>query len=197
MAVKRTRNYATVVYPDSAPENWLELISELKIPCFISPLHDKDINANGEPKKPHWHIMLMFEGVKTEEQVKDIISAFSGVGLEVVSSLRGYARYLCHLDNPDKAQYNPADVVCYGGAEYFDIIGLASDKYNAVREIIQFVNENKILFFADLLEYASIHRDDWFRLLCDNSAYIVKEYIWSYNKKVSCGSESGVCDEEN
>lgn len=197
MAVKRTRNYATVVYPDSAPDNWLELISELKIPCFISPLHDKDINANGEPKKPHWHVMLMFEGVKTEEQVKDIISVFCGVGLEVVSSLRGYARYLCHLDNPDKAQYNPADVMCYGGAEYFDIIGLASDRYNAVREIIQFVNENKILFFADLLEYASIHRDDWFRLLCDNSAYIVKEYIWSYNKKVSCGSEVGDRDEEN
>ena len=37
----RTRNYACVVYPDSAPENWKEIIAESKVPVFISPLHDQ------------------------------------------------------------------------------------------------------------------------------------------------------------
>lgn len=185
MAEKRTRNFVTVVYPDSAPDNWLNIIADLKIPCFISPLHDKDINPNGEPKKPHWHIMLMFEGVKTVSQVRDIVVTFGGVGLEVVNSLRGYARYLCHLDNPEKYQYSIDSVTMYGGADYFNIIGLASDKYKAVAEMIDYIKENQILHFADLLEYAAIHRNDWFKLLCDNCAYIVKEYIFSYNRKVS------------
>lgn len=185
MAEKRTRNFVTVVYPDSAPDNWLNIVSELKIPCFISPLHDKDINPNGEPKKSHWHVMLMFEGVKTETQVRDVVSTFGGVGLEVVNSLRGYARYLCHLDNPEKYQYSIDCVSMYGGADYFSIIGLASDKYKAVSEMIDFVKENRILFFSDLLEYSSVHRNDWFKLLCDNSAYILKEYIFSYNRKCS------------
>lgn len=185
MSERRTRNFATVIYPDSAPDNWLDIIGELKIPCFISPLHDKDINPDGENKKPHWHIMLMFEGVKTETQVREVISTFGGVGLEIVNSLRGYARYLCHLDNPEKHQYNVDDVTMYGGADYFNVIGLASDKYKGIREMIDFVKENRILHFADLLEYSSIHRNDWFKLLCDNSAYIMKEYLYSYNRIVT------------
>ena len=57
----RTRNYATVVYPESAPENWQQIISESKIPVFISPLHDQDINPTGEHKKSHFHVMAMYE----------------------------------------------------------------------------------------------------------------------------------------
>lgn len=183
MSERRTRNFATVIYPDSAPENWLEIIGELKIPCFISPLHDKDINPDGEPKKPHWHCMLMFEGVKTETQVREVIATFNGVGLEIVNSLRGYARYLCHLDNPEKHQYNVDNVTMYGGADYFNVIGLASDKYKAVSEMMDFIQNEDILYFWDLLEYSRIHRNDWFKLLCDNSAYIVKEAIFSYIRK--------------
>ena len=46
----RTRNYATVVYPDSAPENWQEILTQHFVPAFISPLHDKDLNPTGETK---------------------------------------------------------------------------------------------------------------------------------------------------
>ena len=109
--VGRTRNYATVVYPESAPENWKTLISESKIPVFISPLHDNDFNATGEPKKPHYHVLTMFDTVKTKEQAETFFKTFGGVGCEVVNSTRAYGRYLCHLDNPDKAQYKIDDVI--------------------------------------------------------------------------------------
>ena len=102
----RTRNFATIIYEESAPENWREILSDLLIPCFISPYHDSDINPNGEPKKPHWHVLIMFDSVKTMEQAKEIFDKVGGVGCEKVNSLRGYARYLCHLDNPEKFQYN-------------------------------------------------------------------------------------------
>lgn len=49
---ERTRNWTIIVYPDSAPENWRAILAGLHIQCYISPLHDKDVRANGEPKSP-------------------------------------------------------------------------------------------------------------------------------------------------
>ena len=66
----RTRNYATVVYPESASTDWLEKLSELHVPAFVSPLHDKDVNPTGESKKAHYHVMIMFDGVKTLDQAR-------------------------------------------------------------------------------------------------------------------------------
>lgn len=172
----RKRNFATLVYPESAPENWLEILQEHLIPAFVSPLHDKDVNPTGEPKKPHYHVMLMFEGKKTSEQVQEIIDSIGGVGNKAVNSLRGYARYLCHLDNPEKAQYNVEDVRCLCGSDYTGTIGLAIDKYKAIREMIDFCQANNISKFTQLVDYCAAERFDWFRVLCD-STYLVRSYL--------------------
>lgn len=68
----RTRNYATVVYPESAVEGWQDILVDQFVPAFISPLHDLDVNPDGEAKKPHYHVIVMFEGVKTREQVEQL-----------------------------------------------------------------------------------------------------------------------------
>lgn len=178
MAV-RFRNFATVVYPDSAPADWQSILSDLCIPCFVSPLHDSDKNPTGEDKKPHWHVMFMFEGVKTYEQVDEVVKKIGGVGLENLQSIRGYARYLCHLDNPDKHKYNVDDVVSFGGADYTSVIGLAVDRYKAIKEMMNFCKDNDIHSYAVLCDWCSENRMDWFRLLCDNASYVIKEYIKS------------------
>ena len=121
----RTRSYATVVYPESAPDNWLSILEESKVPCCVSPLHCDDFNPDGEPKKAHYHVLLLFESVKSESQAREIFDTFGGVGCEKVNSVRGYARYLTHLDNPEKAQYSPSDVQCFFGADYFELISRA------------------------------------------------------------------------
>ena len=158
----RVRNYATVVYPESAPENWQEILSGHFVPCFVSPLHDKDENPGGESKKPHYHVILMFDGKKTVEQAKEIFDSIGGVGCEVVKSIRGYSRYLCHLDNPEKAQYEPSEMQDF------------CDKYNVVS------------FFL-LSNYARSHRPDWHRILCDSSAIFMREYLKSKKWSVEVG----------
>ena len=175
----RTRNFATVVYPESAPENWLELLGEQCVPCFVSPLHDKDINPTGEPKKAHHHVLIMFDSVKTAEQAQEVFSVIGGVGCEIVKSMRAYARYLCHLDNPEKVQYSPEDVKQMGGADYHDVIGMAVDKYVAISEIMDYCDSNQIYSFRQLLMYCRQNKFEWFRQLCDGGVYIVKEYLKS------------------
>ena len=184
---KRARNYATVVYPESAPDNWIDILSEHHIPALISPLHDNDTCANGEPKKAHYHVMLMYDGVKTKEQVSEVFNAINGVGVEVVNTIRGYARYLCHLDDPNKARYSITDVIALSGADYQSLISLPSDKYAIIREMIRYCKENNILAYSELLEYSMDNRDDWFNVLCDNGSYVMKEYLKSHSWRISQG----------
>ncbi len=173
----RTRNYATVVYPESAPEGWQNTLAEMCIPAFISPLHDSDLNPTGEEKKEHYHVMIMYESVKTREQAKELFDEIGGVGIEVVNSIRGYARYLCHLDNPDKAQYSTDDVRSLAGADYISVIGLATDKYKAIKEILDYCVINEVYNYCEILDYAREERYDWFRVLCDSGTYVIKEYL--------------------
>lgn len=177
----RGRNFATIVYPDSenTPDNWQDILASLFVPAFISPLHGNDVNPTGEPKKAHFHVMLMFEGKKSDSQVKDIIDLIGGVGCEKVLSIRGYARYLCHLDNPEKAQYDISDVRSLAGADYVGTIGLAIDKYKALGEMEEFCEKYDVVSFYALSRYATVNRSDWSRILKDNGAIYMREYLKS------------------
>ena len=180
---KRTRNFATVVYPDSAPDNWQEILINQFVQSFISPLHDKDLDPDGNLKKPHWHVLIMFDSVKTVEQAKEFFSLIGGVGMEIVQSARGYARYLCHMDNPEKFQYNPEQVRSLCGADYLSLIGLAIDKYKAITDIVTFCRYNGITEYCDLFDYCVSERSDWLRVLCDNGTYVVERYLRSFRFK--------------
>ena len=37
----KKRNWAFVLYPESAPENWREELQKTGLQCAISPLHDR------------------------------------------------------------------------------------------------------------------------------------------------------------
>lgn len=189
---RRGRNYASVVYPDSAntPDNWQDILSETHIPLFISPLHDSDINpGSNEQKKPHYHVLIMFEGVKTKEQAIEVFDLVGAVGCETIQSVRGYARYLCHLDNPEKAQYSIENVRAMGGADYMATIGTALDKYKAIGEMIDYCEQMDIVSYSELLLFCRQERFDWFRILCDNGTVVMKEYLksreWTLHKKSS------------
>lgn len=185
----RTRNYYSVVYPESAPDGWLEILQSQFIPAFISPLHDSDINDDKTPKKAHYHVLLMFDSVKTKEQAKAVFEQIGGVGCDVVQSVRGYARYLCHLDNPEKHQYDIRDVKCLGGADYQSIINLVTDKYKAIREMIAYCKSNGVYEFCDLFEYSAENREDWFRILCDSGAYVIKTFLTSLSFRANKNSK--------
>lgn len=176
---KRTRAWASIVYEESAPENWREKLQSYMVQTFVSPLHDSDLKEDGSAKKPHWHVLMMYDGVKTPEQAREVFESFGGVGCEPVQSVRGYARYLCHLDNPEKHQYNSDDVCAYCGADYVSAIGQQADKYTAIAQMMQWICDNDVIAYSDLLEYAAINRQDWFRVLCDNGTMVIKEYIKS------------------
>lgn len=176
----RARNFAYVVYPDSLPEHWKDLLSDLHVPLFISPLHDQDKNATGEPKKPHYHLVLMFEGKKSQEQIIELLKPLNGPpSVQVIQDIRAYARYLCHLDNPEKAQYKVEDVICLSSADYSFAIGLPTDRVKVVREMQEWVDDNDVEYLSDLFQYARQFNEEWFRALVDTSTLVMDKYIKS------------------
>lgn len=185
--VKRYRNYASIVYPESVVNGWEEILSSYHIPAFISPLHDKDVNADGTSKKPHYHVMVMFDNVKTPDQAREIFSSFGAVGCEVIQSICGYARYLCHLDEIEKFHYSVDDVRSLAGADYFHITQTSADRHKAIKAMKDFCRDNDIVSFSDFWDYCGENNYQWFKLIADNSAYVMDRYLkareWTKKKK--------------
>ena len=190
MENRRTRYWATIIYPSSenTPSNWKEILQEQLIPTFISPLHDKDYNSTGEQKKPHFHIVLMFESLKTKEQASEIFRKIGGVGTEYINCIRAYSLYLCHLNDKNKAQYDYREVICYAGANYEEMIKSADDKYSAIKEMIDFCEQEDIISYADLIIYARNNNTTWFKVLCDNGTLPIVQFLksryWGKDKKI-------------
>ena len=178
----RTRNYATIVYEESSPKHWMEILKKQMVPAFVSPLHNQDINPTGEPKKPHWHVIVMFDSMKTKKQAKELFDKIGGIGVEAVQSLRGYVRYLCHLDNPEKYPYDPTKVVCFCGADYYSAVHLVTDRHKVLREIRQFCKENNYYSYSALVDFCDENRPDWVTVLDDNTISIMgylKSRYWT------------------
>lgn len=194
----RARNWCAVVYPESAPENWREILDDDHFEWAESPLHDKDVDPNGEVKKAHWHVVFAFDGKKSFEQVKELTDAINAPIPQKCASLKGSVRYFAHLDNPDKFQYPAAEIVAHGGLDVRELLKPpAAARYALLREIIEYIRAEKITEFADLLFYAMDDRpDDWLPLLCDSSTIMLTELIKSNWRKEKAVLESKLSPRE-
>ena len=63
--------------------------------------HDKDVNPDGEIKKPHWHVMIMFSNNKSYNQIREITMKLRSPNPQKVANVKGMVRYFAHLDNPE------------------------------------------------------------------------------------------------
>lgn len=186
----RTRNWTFVLYEDSAPDNWRDILDDLHIEWIESPWHDKDVNADGSPKKKHKHIELLFGGVKSYEQVKEITDKLNSPIPQRCHNVKAMVRYMAHLDNPEKAQYSVSDIKAHGGVDLAELLRpSSSERYTLLREMIDYVRSAGVTEFQDLVDYASSeHFDDWFPLLCDNSSYFIGQYIKSQRHRKLLGN---------
>lgn len=149
----RARSWSLIAYPESAPENFREILKKECRKGAISPLHDADLNADETQKKPHWHIYLNFEGKKSYLQVKAIADLIHATTPQKVNSTSGILRYFGHLDNPEKAQYDINNIEAWGGLNIEKEIFSQTEYSKILRAEIHtmILNEN-IIEYCDLLD---------------------------------------------
>lgn len=169
---ERARVWTVIVYPESAPENWKDVINDKHIAwCCI--LHDKDVNPDGSKKKPHYHVVLVFEGKKSYEQIKTIADELNSPIPQKVESLRGMIRYLIHMDNPEKYQYAQDQIEAYGGLDYEDYLkSMGTARRAVLKDIAKFIVENQVTSYADLTIKAIEESDEWFDAISTNTIFL-------------------------
>lgn len=150
----KKRNWAFVLYPESAPKDWKEQLQLTGLQCAISPLHDKDINPTNEPKKAHYHIILAYSGPTSFNVVKGLTESLNQPIPQPLEQVRGYYRYLTHKDNPEKYQYNENDITTINGFDISDFIELSkSEVLEIKRKLNNIIKELNIIEYSDFVDY--------------------------------------------
>lgn len=173
------RNWIFIIYPDSAPENWKEIVTDIGVPWAHSPLHDKDVEEYGGAKKAHYHCVIKYPSLKTYRQLLSLTGKLSAPNPQPCESLIGKVRYFLHLDSPHKYQYRKDDIETFNG---FDIElylkPSKTEKQALLKEARQFISENNITEFAELVDYTDLESPSWARII-DSSTYVINSYITS------------------
>lgn len=176
--IVKGRDWTAIVYPDSAPKNWREILDETHYRWVESPLHDKDVNPDGELKKPHWHIMLSADGPITENTIKEVFKKLNTPEIKKVGSSRGLVRYMIHMDNPEKYQYDINDIKGHNGAEvesYFELT--PTNKLSVLKDMVIYIRDNQVDNFSDFVMTCIEKSDEWFSVAMNSNTLGLNKVI--------------------
>lgn len=179
---KKSRTWTWVVYEDEKDQvdNWLG--DNPDIAWAMSPKHENDINPDGEKKKPHWHLLVSFNG-PTTWNIAQAISQELGLPIpQICRNTRGMIRYFLHLDNPEKAQYDRTLITSGGGFDYESFLALSQsekelEERNFIRSLLARVQELNITSFADVVDLVMCEYEEHYKYL-RSSSYLIKQYLW-------------------
>lgn len=172
MSTSKCRQYMIIVYPESALQNWRKYLQEMGVKCAISPLHDSDLTDDGSLKKPHYHVILIFNGGRTETYVRQEI-------VEPIKALSQFQRvidkqlafeYLTHENNPEKHQYNRVEVEFINSC----ISDYVNEDYIS---ILEYIDDNNIKTLVGLLKSLRKAKNKRLIQYVSNNTYYVTTYL--------------------
>lgn len=107
----RSCNFCLELYPDNFDH--VVICDQLSAQGyqFSAICHDKDVSSEDPSKllKPHWHVVLCFP----RQRDLAVVAKELGIAENYIEPCRnrvGAERYHCHLDHPDKYQYDPSEI---------------------------------------------------------------------------------------
>ena len=169
----KARHWLVVVYPESAPDDWKDLLAETGVQFAISPLHNKDVDTNGEIKKAHWHIILSWDNTTTYNNVKRLTERINSPMPKKCESVKGSFRYFTHKDDPSKYQYNEDDIEIYNGFDIDDITQpTTTERYSILFEIVNFCDENNITEYYILIKKLMEEDKEMCKVAMDNTMFL-------------------------
>jgi hypothetical protein len=176
----KLKNFAFLMYEDSLNPDWQEKLTGTGLQ-FWWIKHDKDV------KKSHYHVYVHADNPISEKTVQDICAncgAANKTYKKIISQV-GYLRYLIHMDNPEKYQYNVTEVHCANGARY-SIREISrkseneSNDFDVIQEMIDYIDSNGVYLYCDFVRYCLAFRRDWFKILVSSHGRIIDKYIKSF-----------------
>ena len=173
---KRSNKWAFLLYQESAPKNYLDILEEMHIPFVLSPWHDKDINKEtGEFKKAHKHGILFFESLKSYTQVSELLTEKLNTPsyVEIVMSPKGMYDYFIHAENPGKTLYNIDEIESGCGFE-LDQFLITNNNDQFLSTVIDIIEEHNFTEFNNLVRYARVENPSLLNLIIDKTYFFAK-----------------------
>lgn len=182
----KKRNWAFVLYPESAPADWKEQLQLSGVMGAISPLHDMDVNPTGEPKKEHYHVILVYGSPTTYNNVKAFTDKLNQPIPQALEQVRGYYRYLTHKDNPEKYQYSESEIDTFNGFDISDFVEVTKSEVNAIKdELLLIIKQKDFLEYCDLMDFVQDNLDKVYFDIASSHTIFFNTYLKSrrYGKR--------------
>ncbi len=163
-----------IIYPDSAPTNFIELLQATHMQIAISPLHDKDFWDHDSPamvdretgaiipkgsrykagdrKKPHFHCIVKSDvRVSWNEMNSYLQNMLCCPYIQKCRSLKGSFDYFLHINNPEKYQgYFKKDIVRLNG---FVVEANKYEQSILYNEVVNTIRNNDLTTWNEVFEF--------------------------------------------
>lgn len=178
--IVKSRYWAFIIYEDSCPKDYKEIITQWFLPVCISPRHDKDVKEDGELKKPHYHVLLCFGNTTTYKTALKYAEELGANIVKPISSSRGAYEYWTHKNNPEKAQYDEGEMQYFGGFSIENNIGYTeTETAEKIQAIIDIINLKNFKELKEIYDYCANNSLKEYRDLIQNKTLFIKEYVKS------------------
>lgn len=153
--VIKSRNFLGVLYPDSESYVCEEVLSALDdtFKEWAYVLHDNDLNEDGTPKKPHYHWIGKRATPVSISTISNALHVAEN-SIEFCQKWKQSARYLLHLDSPDKASYDLDSVTA--NFEISKFLVEMSD-LDMAKKILDYVENERPVRLIDLMRWSMMN----------------------------------------
>ena len=162
--ISKARFWNGVLYPENMVPDWEERIGDILELPYSYCIHDKDLENDGDDRKVHVHIIIVFPNTTTKKHAFNVFDLLSDVGKKALSdckavvSIRGSYDYLIHdTDTAKKAGKYLYPRECRISGNNFDIgayeqIGLA-ERNDMCKELCNCIMQQGFTNFGDFYMY--------------------------------------------
>lgn len=155
IAPKQYRNFLVLFYDESKHYKFDDVIFNLhgfKYYAYIR--HEPE----DEEKTPHYHAFIHLDSATTEKAVAKRLG-IPPEKVQYVKSFRSAARYLTHIDYPDKIQYDVDDVKVSGifQRKYLKQFEDVKTDEEIINDIYNWIDENEFKDFFLKMRYLILY----------------------------------------
>lgn len=199
-------NFCFVLYPDSYSYKYMDILKNIRtlflshsISNYAYVLHDRDIIVDsdiaegrypadqlGEPRKPHYHLLINFKSQKSYRSVLKLLGLYGSYSDDngylhliypfqsstaIVHNYRQYLRYMLHRteDSKSKFQYELDKLI-------------TPDPEMAAKIISDSIVIDDVMLFRDIVKYIDTQGDLDMRSIYDYCSGISQEHLAIYFK---------------
>ena len=174
---ERGRNFRFVQLVENLPPDWEKVVKNKLLPMAYV-VHDKDYYSEdeekegkgiaGQPKKPHVHFFVYFNGKRTPSGVAKLFNDLGVSYVERVDYKNGALAYMLHIGWPEKHLYNYDEFKIVNGLK----VNFADLTDTDFGDVMEFAESYDIRRFSELCKISKKVDPPIFRYVSSHYALV-------------------------